>query len=320
MLSRFNSTKERPFFMALALALGSGLVIGEAHAGGEYCPDDPTDFDSVHGSCSSICSVSTNTLTCTLTTDDDTNEMTIIEGYGTSGDDYAVFGRDNGSLFCCTFNDADYSGGITEFVANGTSADETLSFYWPLESGVPLDSCCSRTLEAEIYGGSGDDTIYGSTVDSADYSEWLYGDDGADWMYGYAGDDTLYGYAGADHIYGGSGEDYIEGGNGGDFLYGESDADEIHGQHGGDIVAGGSGADSLYGDQDADILCSGDDSNNYMSAGGTAGAPYDKIWGSATTDLTNHAWCINNNTEWCGNAYGHSCGSSYLSGKPPQCP
>jgi Ca2+-binding RTX toxin-like protein len=264
-----HSLRERTFLMAAAAVLGSGVAVGEARAS-DYCPEPPyssLDFESAYTSNCPVCSLSSTKLTCTLTVDDDDNQLTIIQGFAAGSDDYSVFGVHDDSLFCCTYDD-DGSTVIDEFEVNGSAGSDLLAFRFPFATGGDELDDTVRAIEATINGGSDNDVIYGSDCDGSTngYDEELNGGDGPDTINGNAGDDVINGGDGGDIISGGAGADIIDGGNGGDAIHGDSGDDTISGGGVGDTLWGGADDDVLVGDGGDDVLCGGGDPGDELWA------------------------------------------------------
>jgi hypothetical protein len=92
----------------------------------------------------------------------------------------------------------------------------------------------SATMDADIFGGDGDDNIVGTPL-----ADNIYGGRGNDTIFGLAGDDTIYGEDGNDVATGGLGNDRFFGGDGSDlFIWNQGDgSDLIEGDGGGaDVV------------------------------------------------------------------------------------
>lgn len=96
-------------------------------------------------------------------------------------------------------------------------------YHWDVHAGAADDVIDARgsTLDAFLYGDTGNDTIYGG----AGYLNHIEGGDGNDLIYAYQpvslfdwGRTELLGGAGSDTIFGGTGEDLIDGGAGRDII------------------------------------------------------------------------------------------------------
>ncbi len=91
----------------------------------------------------------------------------------------------------------------------------------------------SGTMDADIYGGDGDDNIMGTPL-----ADNIYGGKGNDIILGLGGDDVIYGEEGNDTATGGTGADSFFGGDGSDtFIWNQGD--------GSDLVEGGAGESDI---------------------------------------------------------------------------
>ena len=141
---------------------------------------------------------------------------------GTNGGDFLHVGRAGGSLVAW---------------ANGVQLGQ---FAVPV-TGIVMDARGGNDLillgpnvdvNAELYGGAGDDLITGGGGDDR-----ISGEDGDDVLLGLSGDDLLDGGAGDDFLFGGAGDDELFGGLGDDWLFGGL---------GLDLLDGGPGRNRLF--------------------------------------------------------------------------
>jgi Ca2+-binding RTX toxin-like protein len=84
-------------------------------------------------------------------------------------------------------------------------------------------------------------------VDGKGGADTLTGDNGRDHITGGTGSDTLDGRGGSDHLFGGAGNDTLTGGYGYDHLTGGTGNDRLYGNDGNDHLTGGTGDDILNG-------------------------------------------------------------------------
>lgn len=99
--------------------------------------------------------------------------------------------------------------GVTSIVADGRGGDD-------------LILVVGTTIDAELYGGAGNDVLVGGGG-----NDRLYGEAGQDALFGLAGNDLLDGGDGDDVQFGGVGDDVLIGGQGTDWLFGGSGDDEL---------------------------------------------------------------------------------------------
>lgn len=143
------------------------------------------------------------------------------------------------------------------------------------------------SIQAVVYGGTGDDTI---TISVAG-KHFVYGEVGNDAITTSSGNDVIYGGndddiinagAGSDRVFGGDHNDVINGGDGNDWLYGDEGSDTINAGNGDDVVRGGTGSDIINGENGNDLLY-GDDGNDLINGGEGA----DEISGGTGDDTIN---------------------------------
>jgi Ca2+-binding RTX toxin-like protein len=133
--------------------------------------------------------------------------------------------------------DIERSGAVLVVWANGTRLGR---FNAPV-TGIVLDGRGHDDLlvvshriaiDAEIYGGAGNDLIWGGSGDDR-----IFGEEGRDLLFGHDGNDLLDGGAGDDFLFGGFGADVLLGGSGDDWLFGGP---------GLDVLDGGTGRNRLF--------------------------------------------------------------------------
>jgi PAP2 superfamily protein/hemolysin type calcium-binding protein len=143
-----------------------------------------------------------------------------------------VVGTDGGDLLNVV-----RSGGDLLVWANGQRLG---TFAMPL-SGIVVDGGGGNDvilishevdIDAEVYGGAGNDLISGGSGDDR-----IFGEDGYDLLLGNSGNDRLDGGAGDDLLFGGFGNDILLGGLGDDWLFGGP---------GLDVLDGGPGRNRLF--------------------------------------------------------------------------
>lgn len=163
----------------------------------------------------------------------------------------------------------------TIFPTQVPGGEDGYHYQWNIHAGAADDLIDARgsTLDAFLYGDTGNDTIYGSTG----YFNHIEGGDGNDLidarlagsMNSYPwGQTELLGGAGADTLYGGWGEDFIDGGAGRD------------------IIDAGSGDDRVVYDA-TDIRVEGDGGRDTIDAS-SAAATNVRSGKGATIDLSSN--------------------------------
>jgi Ca2+-binding RTX toxin-like protein len=187
-----------------------GLLPATARATVGSCTantDSPSPF--YLASCNSVCTESSNELTCdlrTLCTGTTGSTASIVEGY-TNGHDLSAWGGCLGTVnrFCCVFDEG--STNVDTINLIGTDyGDEILSFNFAAAGGhaeANLQPWDSDAIHGDIQGLEGGDYIVGSNYAPTGYDEDLMGNRGAD---------EIYGLAGGDFLKGGDGDDYLDGG------------------------------------------------------------------------------------------------------------
>ena len=165
-------------------------------------------------------------------------EINIVSGEATSGDDTIVGSDNNDAISGLSGNDALFGALGNDFL-NGQDGNDTL------EGGGGSD-----TLD----GGRGNDSLFGRRG-----NDFLRAGLGADTLNGGRGQDTLDGGAGDDSLLGGGSSDLLSGGRGNDLL---------NGGRGNDTLSGNRGDDTLIGGRGDDLLDGGEDNNTYNGNSG----------------------------------------------------
>ena len=127
------------------------------------------------------------------------------------------------------------SGAVTISGGTPTVANTSLIQLFGLDGNdkLSLDETNGALPQANIFGGTGNDTITGGS--------------GNDQVFGESGNDTLLGMGGNDLLFGGDGDDVLTGGTGNDQVFGQSGSDRLvwNPGDGSDLNEGGDGNDTV---------------------------------------------------------------------------
>ena len=130
------------------------------------------------------------------------------------------------------------------------------------DEGDDVVTITDSSLDAEVYGGAGNDTLVtdrgDDTIDGGNGNDVISTGRGADRIWGGGGDDIINAGNEADRVSGGNGNDVLNGAGGDDYLSGGKGHDTISGGSGDDIIFGNKGKNVLLGGVGNDTVNTGD--------------------------------------------------------------
>jgi hypothetical protein len=263
--------------MKYLMIIGGGTIF--SLAADAACPSGYThsssSCDDPYTSSKPICELdSTNKqIFCDLGSATTSAELTIVEDYDTTTDDFEAWGEIDGNAFCCVIPEPPPTCpcDIEAVIVFGSLQEDTINFAYN-DGGTlrHLQPSLSSELTAWAFAGDDDDTIHGSGyggTSGAEYTEYLCGMGAGDTINGHPGDDYIFGDCLTDHGFSvpsttdsgqSDGRDTLFGDYGDDTMYGDADDDRMIGGPGDDYMQGDAGADTLEGQQGVDTIYGGD--------------------------------------------------------------